>query len=69
MQIKDFMLNVDPENILIVPGGKPIIFFSILMFSEPGSEIIYPDPGFPIYKSVIEYAGAKGRTIKIERKR
>ena len=50
---------VDHENILIVPGGKPIIFFSILMFGEVGSEIIYPDPGFPIYKSVIDYTGAK----------
>ena len=63
---KRFHANVDPENILIVPGGKPIIFFSILMFSEPGSEIIYPDPGFPIYKSVIEYAGSKGVPLKLK---
>ena len=63
---KRFQANVDPENILIVPGGKPIIFFSILMFSEPGSEIIYPDPGFPIYKSVIEYAGAKAIPLKLK---
>ncbi|PPR43014.1 MAG: Aspartate aminotransferase [Alphaproteobacteria bacterium MarineAlpha5_Bin11] len=63
---KRYRANVDPENVLIVPGGKPIIFFSILMFSEPGSEIIYPDPGFPIYKSVIEYAGAKAVPLKLK---
>ena len=51
---KRFNSKINPENILIVPGGKPIIFFSILMFAEPGAEIIYPDPGFPIYKSVIK---------------
>ncbi len=63
---KRFHVDVDPENILIVPGGKPTIFFSILMFSEPGSEIIYPDPGFPIYKSVIEYAGSKAVPLKLK---
>ncbi len=62
---KRFKATVDPENILIVPGGKPTIFFSILMFSEPGFEIIYPDPGFPIYKSVIEYAGSKAIPLKL----
>ncbi len=63
-----FNVNVDPENILIVPGGKPIIFFSILMFGEPESEIIYPDPGFPIYKSVIEYSGSRPVALKLEEK-
>jgi len=51
-------VEVNPDNIVIMPGGKPTMFFSILMFGEPGSEIMYPDPGFPIYRSMIEYTGA-----------
>ena len=50
---------VDPENIMIMPGGKPTMFFAIMMFGEPGAEIIYPNPGFPIYESAIRYVGAK----------
>ena len=42
-----------------MPGGKPTMFFAILMFGQPGAEIMYPDPGFPIYRSMIEYTGAK----------
>lgn len=49
---------VDPDHILIVPGGKPTMFFAVLMFGEAGAEIIYPNPGFPIYESVINYSGA-----------
>jgi len=49
---------IDPENIMIMPGGKPTMFFAVLMFGEPGAEIIYPNPGFPIYESVIRYSGA-----------
>ena len=49
---------VDPENIMIMPGGKPTMFFAVMMFGEPGAEIIYPNPGFPIYESVIRYVGA-----------
>ena len=63
-----YKTKVDPDNILIVPGGKPIIFFSILLFGEPGSEIIYPDPGFPIYKSVIDYTGAKSVPLILKEK-
>jgi aspartate aminotransferase len=50
--------TVSPANIAIMPGGKPTMFFSILMFGEPGFEIMYPDPGFPIYRSMIEFTGA-----------
>ena len=50
---------VSPENILITPGGKPVIFFATLIFGDQGGEIIYPDPGFPIYRSMIKYSGAK----------
>jgi aspartate/methionine/tyrosine aminotransferase len=52
-------VEVDPGHILIVPGGKVTMFFAILMFGEPGAEIIYPNPGFPIYESVIAFSGAK----------
>ncbi|MHA1536587.1 MAG: aminotransferase class I/II-fold pyridoxal phosphate-dependent enzyme, partial [Alphaproteobacteria bacterium] len=44
--------EVDPGNILIVPGGKVTMFFAMLMLGEPGAEILYPNPGFPIYESV-----------------
>ncbi len=50
---------VDPNDVVIVPGGKVTMFFAILMFGAPGVEIIYPDPGFPIYRSVIDFSGAK----------
>jgi len=57
---------VSPENILITPGGKPVIFFATLMFGEHGKEIIYPDPGFPIYRSMIKYSGAKEIPLRLE---
>ena len=50
--------EVSPENVMIMPGGKPTMFAAITMFGEPGTEIMYPDPGFPIYRSMIEYTGA-----------
>ena len=52
-------VDVDPDCIVVMPGGKPTIFFAMLMFGEPGAEIIYPNPGFPIYQSAIEFSGAK----------
>ncbi len=51
-------VEVSPERIIIVPGGKVTMFAAILMFGEPGAEILYPDPGFPIYRSMIEFTGA-----------
>ena len=51
-------VEVDPDRIVIVPGGKVTMFFAIMMFGQPGSEIMYPDPGFPIYESVIRFSGA-----------
>ncbi len=53
-----FKVQVSPEEVMIVPGGKVTMFMAILMFGEPGAEILYPDPGFPIYRSMIEYTGA-----------
>ena len=51
-------LEVSPERIVITPGGKPTMFFAILMFGAPGAEILYPDPGFPVYRSMISFTGA-----------
>ena len=56
---KRFTVEVSPDSVMIMPGGKPTMFMSILMFGEPGAEIMYPDPGFPIYRSMIEFTGAK----------
>jgi aspartate aminotransferase len=49
---------VSPDRVLVVPGGKVTMFFAIMMFGEPGAEVIYPNPGFPIYESVIRFSGA-----------
>jgi aspartate/methionine/tyrosine aminotransferase len=53
-----FAVEVSPESVMIVPGSKVTMFMAILMFGEPGAEILYPDPGFPIYRSMIEFTGA-----------
>jgi Aspartate/tyrosine/aromatic aminotransferase len=58
-------VNVAPDEVVVVPGGKPIIFFSILALAEDGDEIIYPNPGFPIYESMINYVGAKAVPIRL----
>ena len=58
-------VTVSPDEVMIMPGGKPTMFMSILMFGEPGVEIMYPDPGFPIYRSMIEYTGATPVPIPI----
>ena len=52
-------IEVSPEAVLIVPGGKVTMHMAILMFGEPGVDILYPDPGFPIYRSMIEFTGAR----------
>jgi aspartate/methionine/tyrosine aminotransferase len=62
---KRFKVEVSPDSVMIMPGGKPTMFMSILMFGEPGVEIMYPDPGFPIYRSMIEYTGAKPVPVPI----
>ncbi len=59
-------VTIDPDDVVIVPGGKVTMFFSILMFGEPGGEIMYPNPGFPIYESVIRFSGARPVPIAIE---
>jgi aspartate aminotransferase len=52
-------IEVGPQHVCVVPGGKPIIFFPMLALLEPGDEVIYPDPGFPIYRSMIRFLDAK----------
>jgi len=51
-------VEIDPDLVQIVPGGKPTMFFAMLMFGEAGTEILYPNPGFPIYESMIAFSGA-----------
>ncbi len=56
---------VTPEEVVVVPGGKPIIFFSILALVDDGDEVIYPNPGFPIYESMINYVGGRAVPIRL----
>jgi aspartate aminotransferase len=58
-----------PEDVVITPGGKPIMFFAILALVEEGDEVIYPNPGFPIYESMIEFAGGRPVPIPLEESR
>jgi aspartate/methionine/tyrosine aminotransferase len=62
---KRFKVSVSPDEVMIFPGGKPTMFMSILMFGEPGADILYPDPGFPIYRSMIEFTGARPVPVPI----
>jgi aspartate aminotransferase len=57
-------VKVSPEEVVVVPGGKPIIFFAMLALIDEGDEVIYPNPGFPIYESMINYVG--GRAVPIQ---
>src|SRR3546814_10221864 len=51
-------VEIDPGLVMIMPGGKPTMFFACLMFGQPGAEILYPNPGFPIYESSVRFSGA-----------
>jgi aspartate/methionine/tyrosine aminotransferase len=61
-------VTVDPGYVLVVPGGKVTMFFAIVMFGEAGAEIMYPNPGFPIYESVIKFSGATPVAIPLKEK-
>lgn len=61
-------VTVDPSQVVITPGAKPIIFFTALALLDPGDEVIYPDPGFPIYESMVEYTGAKRVPLPLSEK-
>jgi aspartate aminotransferase len=56
---------VDPECVVVTPGAKPIMFYALLALAEAGDEVIYPDPGFPIYESMTRYVGAVPRPIAL----
>ena len=58
-------VEVAPEEVVVVPGGKPIIFFSILALIDEGDEVIYPNPGFPIYESMIHYVGGRAVPVRL----
>ncbi|HWR52949.1 MAG TPA: pyridoxal phosphate-dependent aminotransferase [Bryobacteraceae bacterium] len=62
-------INVGPERVSVVPGGKPIIFFPLMALLEAGDEVIYPNPGFPIYESMIRFMGAKPVPMPLVEKR
>jgi len=62
-------VRVAPEEVVIVPGGKPIIFFTILALVEEGDEVIYPNPGFPIYESMIEFLGVRAIALHVREER
>ncbi|HLD29143.1 MAG TPA: pyridoxal phosphate-dependent aminotransferase, partial [bacterium] len=61
-------IPVKPEEVVITPGAKPIMFFSILATVNEGDEVLYPNPGFPIYESMINFVGAKPVPLKLEEK-
>ena len=58
-------VTVTSDEVVVVPGGKPIIFFTLLALADVGDEIIYPNPGFPIYESMIDYVGARAVPIRL----
>ncbi|MBO9362574.1 MAG: pyridoxal phosphate-dependent aminotransferase [Thermoflexus sp.] len=58
-------IPVGPQHVVVVPGGKPIIFFAILALVEEGDEVIYPNPGFPIYESMIRFVGARPVPVRL----
>src|SRR6266403_876816 len=57
-------IKVDADNVCVVPGGKPVMFYSMMALIEPGDEVIYPNPGFPIYESIINFLGAKAVPLR-----
>lgn len=58
-----------PEQVVVTPGGKPVMSFAIMALVEPGDEVIYPNPGFPIYESMIEYMGGRAVPIRLREER
>ena len=62
-------IKVSPDEVVIVPGGKPIIFFTMLALVDEGDEVIYPNPGFPIYESMINFLSGKAVPIPLREER
>lgn len=66
---KSHSVEVSPEEVVVVPGGKPTIFYSIVALVDEGDEVIYPNPGFPIYESMVRFVGARAVPVKIREER
>ena len=62
-------IAADPASVVVTPGAKPIMFFTMLALVNPGDEVIYPDPGFPIYESMVGFLGGVKRPIKLREER
>jgi aspartate/methionine/tyrosine aminotransferase len=62
-------LDIDPARVVVTPGGKPIMFFAILALVNPGDEVIYPDPGFPIYESMVRFVGGRAVPMPLREER
>jgi aspartate aminotransferase len=62
-------IGAKPEQVVVVPGGKPIMFFVMLALLEPGDEVMYPNPGFPIYESMIRFLGAEPKPLRLSEER
>lgn len=69
MVTKSHGINVKRENVVVTPGAKPIMWYAIMALCQPGDEVIYPNPGFPIYESVIKFVGAKPVPIQLKEER
>lgn len=66
---KERGIEISPDEVVVTPGGKPIMFFSILALVNEGDEVIYPNPGFPIYESVIDFIGARPVPLRLDESR
>ena len=62
-------LRVDPNHVVVTPGAKPIMFYTILALCDPGDQVIYPNPGFPIYESMINFIGAEAVPLQLTERR
>lgn len=62
-------LDVAPDRVVITPGGKPVMFYAILVLINPGDEVLYPDPGFPIYESMVRFIGGKAVPMPLREER
>src|SRR5438128_4776495 len=62
-------LDIDPGRVIVTPGGKPIMFFTILALINPGDEVLYPDPGFPIYESMVRFVGGRAVAMPLREER
>jgi aspartate/methionine/tyrosine aminotransferase len=62
-------IPVDPSEVVVTPGGKPVMAFTVLALVDPGDEVVYPDPGFPIYESLVRWVGAVPRPLRLREER